>query len=288
MAGINLGGGGSSNGISPKLYPKITASVPFKRAILNAPINIDGVSEKVTFKEYYQRYYSPSVLSSIKKYTIGLPSVILGAIRGGDDSKKVIVEKDEIYRISSLEKKLFEKIKNQLSVNVNDKEGFVQISFSMPEALASAQMVRCVQGLLQESVTKFKIEKLKSDYHFIEQSYNDAKEDFLKKQSILASFRDKNKGLILSRSQSRLERLQANYNLSYNLYSELAKQLESQKIKLKENTPIFTVLEPVSVPTEKSKPKRAIILVIWLFLGVVLGVGVVFGREFIRNIKNKE
>ncbi len=288
IAGINLGGGGSSNGISPKLYPKITESVPFKRAILNAPISINGVSEKVTFKEYYQKYYSPSLLSSVKKYTIGLPSVILGAIKGSGDSKKVVVEKDEIYRISGLEGGLFGKITNQLSVNVNDEEGFVEISFSMPEALASAQMVKYVQGLLQEAITKFKIEKLKSDYQFIEQSYNDAKENFLKKQSILASFRDRNKGLILSRSQSRLERLQADYNLSYSLYSELAKQLESQKIKLKENTPIFTVLEPVSVPTGKSKPKRAMILVIWLFLGGVIGVGIVFGREWLKSFKDKE
>ncbi len=287
MAGINLGGGESPNGISPKLYPKITASVPFKRAVINAPLKIEGISENVTFKQYYQKYYSPSVLFFIKKYTIGLPSVILGAIRGEDKKKEAVVENDGIYRISEEEKELFSIIKNQLSVNINDKEGFIQISFSMPEALPSAQMVKYVQGLLQESVTKFKIEKLKSDYQFIEQSYNDAKEDFLKKQSILASFRDRNKGLILSRSQSRLERLQADYNLSYNIYSELAKELEKQKIKLKENTPIFTVLEPVSVPTEKSKPKRAMILIIWLFLGGVIGVGIVFGREWLKSFKDK-
>ncbi|MBS9766022.1 MAG: capsule biosynthesis protein [Flavobacteriaceae bacterium] len=287
MAGINLGGGGSSNGISPKLYPKITASVPFKRAVINAPLQIDGVSKKVTFKEYYEEYYSPSLLSYIKKYTIGLPGVLIGAIRGGGDEEKVIVENDGIYRISGKEKRLFGVIKNQLSVNVNDKEGFVQISFSMPEALASAQMVKYVQGLLQESITKFKIEKLKSDYQFIEQSYNDAKEEFIKKQSILASFKDRNQGLVFSRSQSKLRRLESEYNLSFNLYSELAKQLESQKIKLKENTPIFTVLESVSVPTEKSKPKRAMILIIWLFLGGVIGVGVIFGKQFLGNLKVK-
>ncbi len=289
MAGINLGGASSSeNGISPKLYPKIISSIPFKRAVLDAPLQIKEGGEKITFKKYYGEFYSPSLLTLVKKYTIGLPGVIIGAIRGGGNNQEKIVEKDEIYRISSLEKELFSKIKNQLSVNVNDKEGFVEISFSMPEALASAQMVQYVQKILQKSVTDFKVEKIKSDFQFIEQSYNDAREDFLKKQSILANFRDRNRGLILSRSQSKLERLQAEYNLSYNLYSEFAKQLETQKIKLKENTPVFTVLEPVSVPTEKSKPKRVLILIIWLFLGGFIGVGVVFGREWLKSFKDKE
>ncbi len=287
MAGINIGGSGSSNGISPKLYPKITESVPFKRAVLNAPLQIDGVSKKVTFKEYYQEYYSPSILSYIKKYTIGLPGIILGVFKGGGESLKSIDIEDGIYRISNEEKVLFDIIKNQLSVNVNDKEGFVKISFTMPKALASAQMVKYVQGLLQESITNFKIEKVKSDYQFIEQSYKDAKQDFLKKQANLASFRDRNQKLILSRSQNRLEQLQADYNLSYNLYSELAKQLENQKIKLKENTPVFTILDPVSVPIKKSKPKRVMILVIWLFLGGFVGIGVIFGKQFLRKFKEK-
>ncbi len=284
MAGISLGGGESTNGISPKLYPKITASIPFKRAVLNAPLKIDGVSEKVTFKEYYQKYYSPSLLYYIKKYTIGLPSVILGSSKSGD-KQDTVVENDSIYRISSFEKGLFDRINSQLSVDVNDKEGFVKISFSMPEALASAQMVKSVQDLLQKSVTEFKIKKLKNDYQFIEESYENAKQNFLKKQAILSEFKDRNHGLVLSRSQGRSDRLQAEYNLAYNMYSEFAKQLESQKIKLKQNTPIFTILDPVSVPTEKSKPKRAMILIIWLFLGGVLGTGVVLGREFINGLK---
>ncbi len=287
MAGINIGGGNSSNGIPPNLYPKITASVPFRRAVINTPLSIERASHKITFKEYYQEYYRPSLLSYIKKYTIGLPGVILAAIRGGNSEKEIVVENDGIYRISSIEEKLFDVVGKQLSVNVNDKEGFVRISFSMPEALAAAEMVKCVQGLLQESITEFKIQKIKSNYQFIEQSYKDAKEDFLKKQSRRATFMDRNNGLISSRSQSRLQQLDAEYNLSYNVYSELAKQLENQKIKLKENTPVFTVIKPVSMPTEKSKPKRAMILVIWLFLGGVIGVGAVLGRHFIENFKVK-
>lgn len=64
------------------------------------------------------------------------------------------------------------------------------------------------------------------------------------------------------------------------MYNELAKQLETQLIKVKEDTPIFMVLKPVTVPVEKSKPNRPLTLIFWTFLGGVIGVLMVFGRRY--------
>lgn len=75
--------------------------------------------------------------------------------------------------------------------------------------------------------------------------------------------------------------------MDYTIYSELAKQLEQAKIQVKQDTPVFTIIEPVSVPTNKSKPNRPMILFIWLFLGGVVGTGFVFGKGFIEPIKKK-
>ena len=197
------------------------------------------------------------------------------------------ITKDNICRVSLDDVKLFKNIANQLALELNPKEGYVKIDFSMPEALPAAQMTEKAKELLQKAVTDFKIEKTKEEYIFIEGRYKELKKDFEKKQATLAYFRDRNQGLITSRSKSRLESLQSEHNLAYTIYSELAKQLETQKIKLKENTPVFTVIEPVSVPVIKSKPKRVMIFIIWLFLGILTGVGVVFGKVFHRSFKNK-
>ena len=42
---------------------------------------------------------------------------------------------------------------------------------------------------------------------------------------------------------------------------------------MKEDQPIFAVIEPVTVPNERSKPKRMMIIAIWTFLGMVIGIG---------------
>ncbi|MEG1485629.1 MAG: GNVR domain-containing protein, partial [Bacteroidales bacterium] len=55
------------------------------------------------------------------------------------------------------------------------------------------------------------------------------------------------------------------------------------EIKVKEDTPILTVVEPVVVPREKSKPKRPMILVMFTFMGGFLGCGLVFAFDFLKN-----
>lgn len=288
MAGINLGGN-SGQGIPPTLYPQVVRSIPFQRELLQVPLTFSDIDKQVSYQEYYKDYGKFNLLSFLKKYTIGLPGVILGALRGEENEKAEGVGVDnKIHTISKEEKGLFLQIQQQLAVDNNDKEGFVTLSFSMPEALPAAQMTQKAQELLQEAVTKFKIEKAQEELKFIEERCQAAKKDFDKKQIVLASFRDRNRGISTSRSRTREERLQSDYNLAFGVYSELAKKLEAQKIKVKENTPVFTIIDPVSVPVEKSKPKRAMILAIWLFLGVVIGVGWVFGKEWVRNLKEND
>jgi uncharacterized protein involved in exopolysaccharide biosynthesis len=67
--------------------------------------------------------------------------------------------------------------------------------------------------------------------------------------------------------------LQSEYELAYGVSSELSKQQEPQELKVKEDTPIFTIIQPVFVQLEKKNSKRALILIIYTFLGFVLCIG---------------
>jgi len=67
----------------------------------------------------------------------------------------------------------------------------------------------------------------------------------------------------------------------------LAKQLETQRLQVKKDTPLFTVLQPVSIPLEKSAPKRALILSVYLFLGFVLSLGYVLVKKYLISFKKE-
>jgi len=288
MAGINLGSMGGGSSIPPTLYPKIISSIPFQKELMQTPLSIEGQSGQVTFADYYLEIKKPGLLGTIKKYTIGLPGLIIKAIRGErTDAMLASQSNDQLLSITEDEKKLIRILSAQLSLEVNDKDGYVSLSARMPEAKAAAQLAKKAQELLQEAITDFKIQKAKDQLAFVEERYAEKEAVFNAVQEKLARFRDQNRNVSTAVAQTQLERLQSDFSMASSVYTELAKQLETQKIQVKEDTPVFTIIEPVSIPMDKSKPQRPMILVIWTFLGGIVGVGMVFGREFFGSIKKQ-
>ena len=177
MAGINLNLGGGGDVLSPTMYPRVLSSVPFQKEMMQMPLTIEGVDHSVTLFDYYtkEEYQKFNLLRAIKKYTIGLPGVIMGAIRGEEDTTQVKSGSSAIQSLSPDEKKVSEALGQIVSLNVNDKDGYVELSASMPEALAAAEVAQYAQNLLQRYITEFKIEKVASNLAFIQQRYDEAK-----------------------------------------------------------------------------------------------------------------
>jgi len=284
LAGINLGSVGQQSSISPTLYPQILTNISFQKELLETLITIEGQDNKITYKEYYTNVYSPSVLSSIKKYTIGLPGVLIGLLKSDEISKEESKNNDSLPQITQDDKKLIELLLEQLSMEVNDKDGYISLSTTMPEARAAAELTQKAQELLEQYVIDFKIEKSSSELDFIKNRYQEKEQEFQKIQQKLALYTDRNQNVNSARAKMELMLLQSEYDLAYGVYSELAKQLETQELKVKEDTPIFTILQPVFVPLEKTGPKRSLILIIYTFLGFVLSIGYLLAIEPIQNI----
>ena len=289
LAGINIGGAGSSEEIAPELYPKIVNSIPFQLALLNMPLTIEGQAIPVSYSEYYKNIYSPGLLSNIKKYTLGLPGVLISWARSTPIDTEVAAgtKENKIISISKEESALIKGLEHQISLTVNDKEGFISISATLPEAKASAEMVLKAQQLLQEYALQFKTQKSMEQLNFIKERYAEKQREFDQIKIALARFQDQNTGINTALGRTKLLQLQSEYDLTFTVYSGLAKQLETQRLQVKKDTPLFTVLQPVSIPLEKSAPKRALILVIYLFLGFVLSLGYVLGKKYLISFKKE-
>ena len=283
MAGINIGSATGSE-LSPTVYPQIISSLPYQLELMKTPLNFKELSKPVTFFDYYTEMQKPNLFL---KYTVGLPGVILKAIKGEELEKAVTGDEKSPFELTSKQRDVRQILSGLISLNVNPKEGLLTLSAKMPEARAAAQLGQRAQELLQQYITEFKIKKAKANLDFIQQRFDETAQKFETAQQRLASFSDRNKNVSLATAKTEEERLRSQYNLIYGIYSELAKQLEQAKIQVKQDTPVFTIIEPISVPTIKSKPNRPMILFIWLFLGGVLGTGIVFGKGYLSTIKKQ-
>jgi capsular polysaccharide biosynthesis protein len=282
MAGFNLDMNSTGDDVTPLVYPQIISSTPFELELMNTPFSFSEIDHPASLFEYYIGIANQGILSMAKKYTIGLPGLIFSAIKGKKETVKT--EGNGPISLTEDQEKVRKIIADKLNLDLDTKQGFLTLTASFPEALLSAQVVEKARQMLQKYITQYKINKASDQLTFIEQRYQEKKGEFEKVQDRLARFRDQNKNVTSSVVQTEEERLQSEYSIAMNVYNELAKQLEQAKIQVKEDTPVFSVLEPAVVPQEKSKPKRALILIIWFFLGGIIGTGIVFGREFTKDL----
>lgn len=286
MAGFNLNSGEPSSELSPMVYPQIVQSVPFQLELMNTTFSFADLKAPVTLFEYYNEYKKPGLLANVKKYTLGLPFVLIGAIKGKPDESAPLIPNSDAIALSQEQEEVRKMLAEHVSLEANDKEGILVLRAVFPEARLAAQIAEKAQLLLQQYITEFKIKKASAQLDFIRERYQEKKHEFEAAQASLAAFRDRNKNVTSALARTQEERLQSNYQIAFNVYSELAKQLEQAQIQVKEDTPVFAVIKPVSVPLEDNN-SGFMTLVIWTFLGIIIALAWIFGQQFYASAKEK-
>lgn len=290
LAGFDIGATNlSSSELSPLVYPQIVNSVPYRLELLYTPLHFEKADTAVSIYTYSKEYAKPSVMSKVMKYTIGLPFTILNALRkekpesealapaeGDGSPKPLVLTKDE--------DKLIKSIAHSVSLTVDKKEGYLTLTVIGSEPVMTAELALKAQQLLQTEVTRFRTEKAKQQLDYVQARYDEIKAETEAYQTQLATVRDRSKNMPTSRSLIEQERIQTKYTVSSSIYAEMAKQLEQVKMQVKRDTPVLAVIQPITVPRQPSN-SRAKTLFVWTFFGVILGCGIVLGKEYLPKVK---
>ena len=148
---------------------------------------------------------------------------------------------------------------------------------------------KIVTNNLQSRIIELRTNKIKERLEYSKNQYELKQIEFNILQNNVADFKDSNKNISTARFMSELQKLESEYQLQQNILMTLANEFNNNKIKLNKDTPIFSVIDEVSVPNERSEPKRSLIALIYMFLGVVLSIGYLLAKEpltgIIKNIQ---
>jgi len=253
LAGIEIGGIESTEAIRPDLYPNIIESAPFFLELFKHTITTKD-NKRVTFEKFYQDTFEKNTKAT-EKTTDKLPVSPNGYL--------VLSRKNEV-RIKSL--------KSRIVVAIDKKSAVILITVKMPDPVVAAEVASFSMSYLTQYVTNYRIEKARKDMDFLAQRVNEAKGKFYSNQTKKASYSDQFQ-LSTIRMQSadvQRERIESEYRMSSTFYNELLKKYEEAKIKVQQETPVFKVLEPPIVPTQKSAPVKSMILLVFMAFGVIV------------------
>ena len=281
LAGINLNPTEitSDSYLSPLLYTNIIDSEEFSLNLLTEEL-INLNAEKFTIKEYLlskESSFNFNPIGFIKKYTIGLFLNNEISEVNSDILKNYNFISDEDYY-------LLYSFRGKFTVELNEKEGFINVLAKDEDAFISSQLVELITKSLQSKIIDIRTNKVKERLEFSIEQYELKQREFDILQKKLAEFKDSNKSISTARFMAELQKLESEYQLQQNILINLASEYNNNKIKLNKDTPIFSVIDEVSVPNIRSAPKRGQLVIIYVFLGLVLSIGFVLGKEPVSNL----
>ena len=265
--------------MSPLVYTNIVNSEEFSLRLLNEElINLNG--DRFTIKEYLLSsgsYFNFNPIKFIKKYTIGLFLNNETNEINEDLLKNYNFIKDEDFN-------LLHSFREKFTIELNEKEGYIKVFATDTNPFVSSQLVELITKSLQSKIIKIRTNKIRERLEFSKEQYEIKQLEFDILQNELAEFKDSNKSISTARFMAELQKLETEYQLQQNILINLASEYNNNKIKLNKDTPIFSVIDEVSVPNIRSKPKRSLLIIIYVFLGLVLSIGYILVRKPIHDL----
>lgn len=282
LAGINLSGSTEGSDIAPNLYPEIVESIPFRQELAEVKIPFEG--KLISYREYY-KVKPKGVLAFLKKYTIGLPSLILNSLHV--KNLKVITLNDnnvakgeKLISFSDEDYGFYNQFDNLVTIDL--KEGYIELSVVFDNPVGAAIIAKKSLEILQKKVIEFKIKQATEVLKYAQQQLVVKKAILYEAQMNLSTFKDRNLFISNSTFQNQLLRIESEYNNSNVVYQEVAKQVEESKLQVSKDTPIFSILKPVVVPNI-SISNNMLTIEIWSFIGLIFGVfKIIFSESVIR------
>lgn len=284
LASSFLGGAASSSSpdaLNATLAPDIVASTPFILELFNTRVQtLDGKLD-TTLVAYMDEQKAPWF-----SYIVKAPGMAIGAIKSLFTEEADTTATLNPFQLTEKEASKVEATKQSITAAVDKKTAKTTISVTLQDPKVSAIVADSVVAKLQQYIIDYRIKKAKEDCAYLEQLYKERQQEYYDAQSKYAHYFDSNRNIALQSARAEQERLQNDMNLAYQVYSQVAQQLQVARAKIQEEKPVFAVVEPATIPLQPSGTSRKMILVGVIFF-VVCGTGLwkLLGLPYWNNIR---
>ena len=263
MAGFNLGGlSGSEDALYPELYPQIVSSTPFLCDVMNLQVEtIDG-ELKTSMYDYLVNHQKSPWWSKM----IAAPFKWIKRLTGGDKKEDIIPLDAEEMTLSRRQYLTLKSLDDLISVSVDKGNFVITLSVTMQDPKIASYVATVVSENLQEYIGKYRSAKARKDLAYTEKLYTEAQEKYYKAQQAYATYADQHQGVVKMQYQIEQDRLSNEQDLAFNVYNQIAQQLEMARAKVAESTPVCVVMQPAIVPVKASSPKKMMMGLLYVFL----------------------
>ena len=281
-SGVTMGDG--TDALNASLSADIVSSTPFLLELSNMKVPVSG-SEEISLSSYLDEETSPWW-----SYVIGFPGMVIGGV------KSLFTEEDEIasfdktsqgaIELSKQDSRKIATLKKVITASVDKKTSMTSVTATFQDPKIAAVVADSVVKKLQEYIIDYRTFKAKEDCIYLEKLFKERQQEYYIAQKKYADYLDSHDNLILQSVRAEQERLQNDMSLAYQVYSQVASQLQVARAKVQEEKPVFAVVEPAVVPLEPSGTSKKIYVLAFVFLAVCIVIfWNLFGKDFLNKFK---
>lgn len=286
LASSFLGGAATSNSpdaLNATLAPDIVASTPFILELFNTRVQTLDNELDTTLVTYLEEEKS-----SWFSYIAKAPGMAIGAVKSLFTEEADTASVLNPFQLTEEEAAKVKGLRRSILAEVDKKTAMTTITVTLQDPKVTAIVADSVVAKLQQYIIDYRIKKAKEDCAYLEQLYKERQQEYYEAQSKYAHYFDSNRNIALQSVRAEQERLQNDMNLAYQVYSQVAQQLQVARAKIQEEKPVFAVVEPASIPLLPSgTSKKVIILGVLFFTILIVGSWKILGQEYWKTFKNQ-
>lgn len=238
--------------IRPELYPEVANSFAFRSQVATSPIRFSAGTH--SYEEYFESVHRPAPFERVRRWA----RAAVAAVRGGGEAPAPAPGGLARYPESFME--TVESMRGRLRTAMDRKTAVITITATMPDPVAAADLAKVTADRLTQEIVTYESKRAAEQARFLAEQQAEAEVRYLASQRALAEFQDRNRSLSSAVAQTELHRLENDFALATDLFQSLTRQLQAAQVKVKEDTPVLTVLDPSIIPNRPSSPRWGLLL----------------------------
>lgn len=286
MMGVNLNN--NVDAINAEMFPDVVHSTTFIYELFDLPVTFERKDSVITVPlvEYMKEYQKSPWWSAVIKFPFKVLGWCIDLVTPDEEEEDNVSGPLDPSNLPRKERGVVKYFAENIIVNVDKKTLKVNMSLQMQDPLVVATVMNAVTENLKNYMSDYRTSKSRQDVQNLEVICEQRKADYYKAQQEYAKYIDANKNVILQSANAERERLQQEMNLAYQVYSQVATNLEGSRIQAEQAKPVFVIIENVKVPIRKTAPSKAKMLVIFTFLaGCCAAAWALFGEDYWQKFK---
>lgn len=267
MVGLYGSNNMTGDAIYPEIYPEVVDAMRFRMQLFDVNVETNDGVLKTNYFDYLKNHQ--------QRAWWGYPAKWMGqaieAMKGGATADTAHHQPNPLQPTRA-EYKVAAMISGDVVCSVDKKTSVISISAQAQDPKVAATIANAAKERLQVFITNYRTNKARQDLAYMKNLFEEARKQYVAARQKYGSYADANRDLVLESARMRQEELENDMQLQYNIYTQVAQQLQLAEAKVQEKTPAFTVLQEASVPVKHANMPKVIILAMFLMIGAVARV----------------